>query len=694
MARDDHRDRRRGQPGRCYDSSQLSRGLNPSKRNIRGRWEGAMTDGKLPRDLYLALAGNSSCRARVRAFILGLAGLLALVWGPVTPAGASDAWQPIPLAELELKDDPINPGAHAVVLYREVFSNHKKKFDTQHVRIKILTEKGHDYANIKIPEVKGMFRVENISARTVQPDGRVIPFRGTVFEDTMVKARGVKVFVKAFTLPEVSVGSIVEYRYEVRWKSRTALPWFIQGTLSLLRGRFSARPAEAGLGHHVQGLPSGVRPVPQEDGTHLLEVEEIPAFVQEEHSPPEEDLKGRVMMTYPNDHPWLGWYAQVLSEFMGKHKKDISRVARAQVLPEDSPEAKLRKLYTRVQEVRNLAFAKTSGDGQRGEKIKDNRNVRDVLRRGYGYPRDINLLFVALARAAGFNATPVFVWHRDQTLLRAGVRQPDSIIVSLVLGTKIRYFDSATPGAAFGLLPWEKTDCRAGGYVFLGPEQTSVPVSADAVIARKAELRVTEDGTLEGHVKVSFHRQEALQRRLAGMMLDESARQAEFEKEAKAWFPSETEIGAIEVKNWEDPEAPIELHFEVTIPDFAVSAGRRLLLSSGIFQTQRKQLFQNARRVHPVYFRYPWQEIDEVVLELPAGYAIDGLPAPQRVSNDFGLFETSYEQDENGLRLKRQLVVEGFFSPLKSYPALKDFFAKVKGGDDDQVVLAKRNSNP
>lgn len=148
-----------------------------------------MTDGKLPRDLYLALAGNSSCRARVRAFILGLAGLLALACGPATVAGASDAWQPIPLAELELKDDPINPGAHAVVLYREVFANHKKKFDTQHVRIKILTEKGHDYANIKIPEVKGMFRVENISARTVQPDGHVIPFRGTVFEDTMVKAR-------------------------------------------------------------------------------------------------------------------------------------------------------------------------------------------------------------------------------------------------------------------------------------------------------------------------------------------------------------------------------------------------------------------------------------------------------------------------------------------------------------------------
>jgi hypothetical protein len=207
------------------------------------------------------------------------------------------------------------------------------------------------------------------------------------------------------------------------------------------------------------------------------------------------------------------------------------------------------------------------------------------------------------------------VWHRDQTLLVPELRQPDSIITQVVLGTEHLYFDPAVPGTPFGLLPWKKTDCKAR---FVGWGQTTpVAVSADAVIARKAELRVTEDGTLNGHVKVSFHRQEALQRRLAGMVLDDSARQAEFEKEAKAWFPSETEIGAIEVKNWEDTEAPIELHFEVTIPDFAVSAGRRLLLSSGIFQTQRKQLFQNARRVHPAYFRYPWQEIDEVVLGLP-----------------------------------------------------------------------------
>jgi hypothetical protein len=76
-----------------------------------------------------------------------------------------------------------------------------------------LSEEGRKYADIEIPFFKGAGGVRKIQARTIRPDGSVINFDGKIYEKTIVKAKGVKYLAKTFTLPEVQVGSIIEYRY-------------------------------------------------------------------------------------------------------------------------------------------------------------------------------------------------------------------------------------------------------------------------------------------------------------------------------------------------------------------------------------------------------------------------------------------------------------------------------------------------
>ena len=55
----------------------------------------------------------------------------------------------------------------------------------------------------------------------------------------MVKARGFKYLAKSFPLPEVQVGSIIEYRYKRKWDPFfLGTHWLIQHTLFTRRAKF------------------------------------------------------------------------------------------------------------------------------------------------------------------------------------------------------------------------------------------------------------------------------------------------------------------------------------------------------------------------------------------------------------------------------------------------------------------------
>ena len=171
-----------------------------------------------------------------------LAAGLAFVW----PAAADD-WLPISQEELQMKDSPGNPGAHAIYLYREEYVDDTTSFRSFYYRIKILDEVGKGYADVVIHFSHDLFNVGEIRARTILPDGRIVNWNGKVFEQTVVKGQGIKYLAKTFVIPEAQVGSIIEYKYKANWDRRLLLPtnWTIQEELFTRRARFSLKRSRA-----------------------------------------------------------------------------------------------------------------------------------------------------------------------------------------------------------------------------------------------------------------------------------------------------------------------------------------------------------------------------------------------------------------------------------------------------------------
>ena len=248
---------------------------------------------------------------------LGACVLLALLLAAPPAARAAD-WPPISPEELALKDDPLRPGAPAIFLYREVEIDNAKAYQRYFYRIKILREEGRKQADIEIPFVKNVLKLEDLQARVIYPDGRVVPFKGQVRERTVLKAGGARLLAKTFNLPDVQVGTSIEYQYTLRWEIFPALGafpflirWFLpaprfdlQEKLSTLRAHFLYVSGYAGDVPWVSFVPSekGV-PKRTKKGRVELEVTNIPAFEEEDYMPPWDEDKMRVLFVASNRDP-------------------------------------------------------------------------------------------------------------------------------------------------------------------------------------------------------------------------------------------------------------------------------------------------------------------------------------------------------------------------------------------------------
>ena len=669
---------------------------------------------------------------RIRHLIPALifCGALLLAGATRAAAQSAEAFPPVDPAELALKDNPAHPGAAAMILYRETHTDDVKAFTTHYFRIKIFNEEGKKYANVEIPYIDKDTRVEEIRARTVRPGGTVQDFQGTVYDKVVARTRGFQLQAKTFTLPGVEAGSIVEYRFVTRWKNSfpdwlrepqgyvwqrgvtySTETWVLQSDLFTRKARFSLRPLpKPRVVWTTQWVPKERAPRQQADGSFLLELENIEAFQKEDWMPPEATLKPRVNFYYvvgpvfSADSYWDG-LGRTLGErdeaFIGKSKRVEKEVAQI-VLPGDPLETKLRKLYARAQRVRYLSYERARDEKEiKKEDLKPNKNVDEILKNGYASANEVNFLFVALARAAGFNANLLRVTSRandafsDQRLL---AEQLDAIVVRVRLGSQEWFLDPATKYCPFDMLPWEETWTRGvlatsvGGVLVSTPE----PNSSSATAKRTGEFRLLEDGTLEGKVRVAFLGQEALTRRLRALDEDESGRRKQIEDEVKAWFPASATVEMLSIEPWEAAEEPLRAEASIRLPNYAARTGRRLLVPFGVLQSNRSYPFQQTQRKHEVYVRYPFQVLDDVTIELPAGVEIENLPAPQKVTQDFGRLETEIQQEGNRLRLKQQFILEKIVITREKYSRLRSFYDRMRSANEENLVLrfAEAARNP
>lgn len=662
--------------------------------------------------------------SRARAFVISLlliSGLNLAAKDKDKGSESSAGWLPITQQDLAVKDVPGDPGADAIQLYMSYYKDDDAKFISVYKRIKILRagalHPDRKLVDVEIPIEPGQ-TLKELTARTIHPDEKIIEFNGKPFERILIKKRGVKYTAKTFSLPDVTVGSIIEYRY------RIALPlgvvkiisaWPVQGDLftvkedlrfrafqglvSLPTEWISVMPKTKVAYSYLNQIDLSLPEKKQPGNLMELELHNVPKFDAEEYMPPEDDFRPVIFFYYGGremsspESFWDEWQ-KLITEYVEKYignSREIHEAAVKAIGAEADPEKKLRKLYERAQQIRNLSYERErTAEERKQEHIKRNFDVQEVLQRGYGSAWEINVTFAALARAAGFEAAMLGVSERkdrsfNKIILWLG--QIDDSAVMVKLGGKDLILDPGTRFCPFGILRWENTATTAlkfsktdGGFV-------TTPEPESSLLHRTARMSLGVDGALSGELSVDFNGEEALAYRLNALDQDEAGRRESLEDEVKSWLPSNAVVKLQEARGWESTDGPLTARFKIDIAGFASTAGKRMVSPSFFLSTLQKNIFNSQIRRYPVSFPYPFTEEDELITKLPEGYGVEAPPYRRKAGLSYAGYEISSVVEDRQLITRRKLRFEGSLLPLEKYEELRNFFTVVQKGDEDQAIL-------
>jgi hypothetical protein len=636
------------------------------------------------------------------------------------------------LEDLAMTSIKEQPGAPAVCLQREEIDDDMNNVHSVYKRIKILTDAGREYANVELPYSHRGFTIAGISGRTVHADGSVVSFEGKPFDKTVEKSGGIRINVKSFTLPDVQVGSIIDYRYSLRYEDHMLLPpeWEVQTELFQRKAYFKFIPFQNHGSMYIRtahgGIATGLawssfltngmepqrhdHPVSSFATVHDvgfwvdLNMNDIPGFVVEPFMPPINIIKERVYFYYQENTKmedyWKAegkfWNKEV-EEFVGKNHGIDEAVAKI-VAPSDTPEQKVHKIYAFVASLENQDYIPERSKQE--DKVLDLKVIKgadDVLQNHGGSHDELNRLLVSMVRAAGVPASLIWVPNRNRDIFikqYLSTRQLEAEIAIVQLDGKDVFLDPGTKYCPYGLVDWRYTGVEGLRQGEKGADigRTPSPNYTQAVTTRMARISLDDHGVASGTVSLMFKGSVAMQRRQEGGKTDAEGRKKLMEDELRTILPGNSEISLTNSPDWDAVETPLIAQFQVSSP-FAVAAGKRLMLQQQFFQINEKPRFASTDRKNAIYFHVPWQEADEVHITIPSGMQVESLAPDDSIKLQYALYKVQHKQEApDKIFSRRDMIMgEGIFAPGE-YKEIKGFFDKVKA-DDDQPALVRLSQN-
>jgi uncharacterized protein DUF3857/transglutaminase superfamily protein len=646
--------------------------------------------------------------------------LLLLTVVVCSPAfGAANWRQPTP-DELKMTSDPKAPDAPAVYLNRDEYMDVKGHYDRVYARIKILTEKGRlQFSDVEIPYRAGVLNVRALEGRTIHSDGTIVPFTGQAYSKELVKSGDVRVMARVFSMPDVQVGSILEYQYELQYDDMWIFypEWTLQERVFVHEAHYHFIPYPIALNssnflmvpdpqgrltpatrlQYDASLPPGARFQDLPSGTDLV-MNDVAAIPDEPYSPPLGSFSYRLFYYYTGNFSaqdfWKGAgksWSQKVDRFAAQSDA-IGKAVTGIVAPGDADEQKLKKIYDAAMTVENTEFSREHSEAENKAQGLQVKTAADIWAQKRGTPNEITRLFIAMTRAAGMKASAMIVTERDKRVLNANYLHWDQLtdeIAIVTVGGKEMYFDPGQRYCDYGKLHWKHTQVLGIRQTDNGTEAVLTPAAEykDSVVDRKATLQLGPDGTLQGTITLSMTGVEALRWRQVALRNDEEETKKRIGDELQRLVPDGVRVKTTGLTGLTDESLPLVATLEVS-GSMGTATGKRILLPGSFFEANAKPLFPEERRENPVDLHFPYAVRDSVKIALAPGLTVDSLPANAQVPFPKNAdYVAKYGGSGSVFQQARLMALGKTVYSKDEYPQLRDFFQKVNAQDQQQLVL-------
>jgi hypothetical protein len=641
--------------------------------------------------------------------------------------------------ELTMTSLPGYPGVAAVVLNKEEITKDDMHSVMHYRRIKILSEDGKKYANVELSYVStsgdyysddagDQKSLEDIQGRTIHPDGTVIPFTGKPYLKVMEKGKDYKYQAKVFTLPDVTVGSIIEYRYATRISDNTveSPTWIIQGDLYVKSAHYMWYPTSQSL-HNRHGeihtiswfpiLPKGAEIVKHETPgmganglsqlTYELNVKDIPPVADEEYMPPLANYSYRVYWSFISEHDaddyWKSegkdWSKEVNS--FANPNGDLKGATQKIIAGATTQEQKLRAIYAAVQKLENTSY--TRQHEQREDKaagLNKVNNADDVFKNERGSSFQITALFIAMARAAGMQADAMVIPDRSREFFLPqwlSMSQFDDTIAVVNVDGKDQFFDPGERYMPYGHMAWQHTFVKGLRQKGNETEFADSPTGSgykDNTVARVANLTMDATGKITGKIDMTYTGAAALRWRHTALRGDDESLKHELRTSLEGMIPHTLEVKDVTVSNVADYENPLKVAYRVE-GTLGTWTGKRFVLPADLFLVNHKATFPHEKREVAVNFDYPQWIRDALRINFPPNFSIEAAPSAAKYNfKTLAGYGMSVESAPTSFTTRREYIFAEIFVLPPEYPQLRTFYSQFETNDQQSIILKSTTAGP
>ena len=660
-------------------------------------------------------------RARQLKSIAGLGVALILLLPAFLRAQAKPMkWGEVPRADLEMKNFPADSNATAVILcdYGDVefIGSDFEMVYRRHRRIKILSEAGYNWGSLTIQYYakEKLQRVGDVEAQTIKLDAK-----GAIQKQKLDKASIFDENVDGtwrrirFTLPSLSPGAVVEYRYTVYSQNGTFLhDWEFQTSEPTRWSEFHAEIPQVlqyvmlrpgALSFAVEESETYPIPASQLNTGYNIKVissrwamRDVPALREEPFMTTPDDFRARLRfqlasVNWPGAMPvkimntWEKLAEDLMdSEYFGRQlgrHGSLRKQAETLTAGLSDPEQKMRAIYDYVRATMNW-------NGERG--IYTDVDLDKALQARKAGGPEIALMLISMLRAAGLDAHPVLISTRKNGRLvdiYSILTQFNHVLSYVKIGAREYLLDATDPLCPHTLLPVQSLNQT--GWLVDKKNPRWVNIANPGIFSNQTAVvaKLEPNGTLTG----KFESSDAGYSGLLDRQTLRSKKEDEYIHDGWLDDLAGAQLDSFKISDKDSTHKPLLTQAYFRSSEHVQVAGDNIYLNPLFFGRREKNPFTLPERNFPVDFAYGSKVAYVLTLTLPEGYVAQELPKniTLNLPKDAGQYRRLMIVDGNNLQMTSQFLIrKPRFEPLE-YKGLREFYDRVVAAHAEQVVLKR-----
>jgi len=641
-------------------------------------------------------------------------------------------------ADVEMKNYALDPDAEAVVLcdygyrsFRYNMSNGEWEHDLKRIcRIKIFTDEGYNWAeesvllydnnNIeeKISQIKGYtYNLEN---------GKIVKTK--LGKTNIFKEKSTNNYTNVkFSMPNVKVGSVVEFSYTIISNYKTILdPWYFQYSIPVKWSEYSvaipdyfyyitdARGFERHYKYETNSRPKSINWTSSQRGGTNVSANKIDYSDKIMHwvtkdmpALKDESFVGNIDNYYQSvgfqlssrtyfdrtSRNILGNWQDVIKRFIDQNA-DFGSNMRKRSFYKDITESILSKYSTPEERIAAVyAFVSNHMKWNKKNGFIPNQNIKKTYEERTGSCPDINAILVSMLRAVELEADPVILSTVTNGLVHPiypMLNKYNYMIARVIVGDKSILLDATEKDVPLGLLPARCLNQRGYAISKTKPGWVDLKAFKGADKSVFCILTLDENGNVGGDINYKFDGYSSFNIRKS-IIKDGKEKYIENIKSNK---PTWT-INSIKFDIPEEIEKPLKESIKVESLDMAEAMGNMIYINPIISGKIDENPFKQDERKLPIDFAYPVKNSYMLSLTIPEGYIVDEIPKPINLVTPDRTASLRYAVQKTGNAIQvvhSWQIKESFYTPDK-FQDLKEFYSVLVSKHNEQIVLKKIQSN-